>query len=113
MKIEIREAAMNELNKIGFEDGEGIRILAEFVGTCSIATDIELQIEKKQKEDEEVVEKGISFFVPAKSLESLPEKIFLDFKPGFGYKISSAEETFGYNFKLKKNSPGRVIFFCS
>ena len=101
MKIEIREAALEELSKVQFGESEGIRILAEFVGTCSIATDIQLQIEEKQADDEVITENGINFFAPKKSLESLPGKIFLDFKPGFGYKISSAEETFGYNFKLK------------
>jgi Fe-S cluster assembly iron-binding protein IscA len=101
VEIEIREAALEELNKIHFNKDDGIRILAEFVGTCSIATDIELQIEAKQEEDSVISENGINFFVPKKSLESLPNKIFLDFKPGLGYKISSAEETFGYNFKLK------------
>ena len=101
MVIEIRKAALEELNKVQFSENEGIRILAEFVGTCSIATDIQLQIEEKQADDEVITESGINFFVPKKSVESLPDKIFLDFKPGFGYKISSAEETFGYNFKLK------------
>ncbi|MCM3572212.1 MULTISPECIES: iron-sulfur cluster biosynthesis family protein [Mesobacillus] len=101
MEIEIRKAALEELNKVQFSENEGIRILAEFVGTCSIATDIQLQIEEKQADDEVITESGINFFVPKKSVESLPDKIFLDFKPGFGYKISSAEETFGYNFKLK------------
>lgn len=101
MEIEIRKAALEELNKVQFSENEGIRILAEFVGTCSIATDIQLQIEEKQDDDEVITESGINFFVPKKSVESLPDKIFLDFKPGFGYKISSAEETFGYNFKLK------------
>jgi len=100
VNIEIREAAFNELSKIEFGTDEGIRILAEFVGTCSIATDIELHIEKRQDDDSVITENGIRFFVPKKSLESLPERIFLDFKPGMGYKISSAEETFGYNFKL-------------
>lgn len=105
MKIEIREPALNELTKIDFGQDEGIRILAEFVGTCSIATDIELQIEEMQENDLVINENGINFFVPKKSIESLPDKIFLDYKPGLGYKISSAEETFGYNFKLKyKNS---------
>lgn len=101
MKIEIREPALTELSKIEFNKDEGIRILAEFVGTCSIATDIELQIEEKQEDDTVITENEINFFVPKKSLESLPDRIFLDFKPGMGYKISSAEETFGYNFKLK------------
>lgn len=101
MKIEIKEAALQELAKIQLKDDEGIRILAEFVGTCSIATNIELHLEKKQQDDSVISEKGIHFFVPEKSLESLPEKIYLDFKQGLGYKISSAEETFGYNFKLK------------
>jgi Fe-S cluster assembly iron-binding protein IscA len=101
MEIEIRKAALEELNKVQFSENEGIRILAEFVGTCSIATDIQLQIEEKQDDDEVITESGINLFVPKKSVESLPDKIFLDFKPGFGYKISSAEETFGYNFKLK------------
>ena len=78
--------------------------LAEFVGTCSIATDIELHVEEKQEEDEVITDNGINFFVPKKSLESLPNKIFLDYKPGFGYKISSGEETFGYNFKLKQKN---------
>ncbi|NKE08281.1 MULTISPECIES: iron-sulfur cluster biosynthesis family protein [Mesobacillus] len=101
MEIEIRDAALEELSKVQFGESEGIRILAEFVGTCSIATDIQLQVEEKQPEDEVITESGIHFFVPKKSLESLPNKIYLDYKPGFGYKISSAEETFGYNFKLK------------
>lgn len=101
MKIEIRDAALEELSKVQFGESEGIRILAEFVGTCSIATDIQLQIEEMQSDDEVITEKGMNFFVPEKSLESLPGKIFLDFKPGFGYKIYSVEETFGYNFKLK------------
>lgn len=101
MKIEIREPALTVLSKIEFNKDEGIRILAEFVGTCSIATDIELQIEEKQEDDTVITENEINFFVPKKSLESLPDRIFLDFKPGMGYKISSAEETFGYNFKLK------------
>lgn len=92
---------MEELSKIQFGENEGIRILAEFVGTCSIATDIQLQIEEKHADDEVITESGINFFVPKKSLESLPGSIYLDFKAGFGYKISSAEETFGYNFKLK------------
>ncbi|WLR56056.1 iron-sulfur cluster biosynthesis family protein [Mesobacillus subterraneus] len=101
MEIEIREAALDELKKVQFGEREGIRILAEFVGTCSIATDIELQVEEKQADDEVLTVSGIHFFVPELSLESLPSKIFLDYKQGFGYKISSAEETYGYNFKLK------------
>lgn len=79
MKIEIREGALNELSKIEFKLDEGIRILAEFVGTCSIATDIALHLEKKQEEDAVITENGIRFFVPKKSLESLPERILLDF----------------------------------
>lgn len=101
MEIEVRDAALEELSKVQFGESEGIRILAEFVGTCSIATDIQLQVEEKLPEDEVIIESGIHFFVPETSLESLPNKIYLDYKPGFGYKISSAEETFGYNFKLK------------
>jgi Fe-S cluster assembly iron-binding protein IscA len=105
LEIIVREAALTELSKIQFNKNEGIRILAEFVGTCSIATDIELHLEEKQENDSMISENGINFFVPETSLESLPDRIFLDFKPGLGYKISSAEETFGYNFKLKyKNS---------
>lgn len=104
MKIEIREAALKELSKVHFSKEEGIRIVAEFVGTCSIATDIELHIEEKQGEDKVIIEKGINFFVPEQSLESLPNKLFLDFKSGYGYKVSSAEETFGYNFKLKQKN---------
>jgi Fe-S cluster assembly iron-binding protein IscA len=100
LKIEIREAALEELKKIHFKEDQGIRILAEFVGTCSIATNIELNIENKQESDLVITDHGIDFFVPEKSAESLPDKIFLDYKQGFGYKISSAEETFGYNFKL-------------
>ncbi|MBT2681608.1 iron-sulfur cluster biosynthesis family protein [Bacillus sp. ISL-35] len=106
MKIEIKEAALEELKKVQFGDGEGIRILAEFVGTCSIATDIQLQIEGKQPDDEVISAAGIDFFVPKKSVESLPGKIFLDFKQGLGYKISSPEETFGYNFKLNPRTEG-------
>ncbi|WP_087972010.1 iron-sulfur cluster biosynthesis family protein [Oceanobacillus rekensis] len=103
MKIDIRDKAAEELSKVIFQEGEGIRILAEFVGTCSIATDIELSIEKAKEDDSIITEKGIRFFVSKVSVESLPEEIILDFKSGLGFKISSKEETLGYNFKLNKH----------
>ncbi|MFC4022366.1 iron-sulfur cluster biosynthesis family protein [Oceanobacillus longus] len=103
MKIDIRDKAVEELSQITFQEDEGIRILAEFVGTCSIATDIELSVAKAKEDDFVLVEKGINFFVPKGSVASLPEEIILDFKNGMGFKISSKEETLGYNFKLNNH----------
>ncbi|WP_337018511.1 iron-sulfur cluster biosynthesis family protein [Oceanobacillus massiliensis] len=100
MKIEIREPAVRALSEIAFREDEGIRILAEFVGTCAIATEIELSIEKAKEDDLIIEEKGFHFFVPNSSIESLPEEIILDYKNGMGYKISSRQETFGYTFKI-------------
>lgn len=100
MKIEIRDGAIDELSKIEFGEEEGIRILAEFVGTCSIATEIELSIEKPKDDDAIITEKGFRFIVPKVSIDSLPDTIFLDYKNGMGFKISSKSETFGYSFQL-------------
>ncbi|WP_067726783.1 iron-sulfur cluster biosynthesis family protein [Oceanobacillus damuensis] len=100
MKIDVRDHAVEEISKIALTENEGIRILAEFAGTCSIATEIELSIEKAKEDDLLITEKGINFLVPEQSKASLPEEIILDFKNGMGFKISSKSETLGYNFRL-------------
>ncbi|RLL46570.1 iron-sulfur cluster biosynthesis family protein [Oceanobacillus piezotolerans] len=102
MEINIKEGALKQLSTISFKEDEGIRILAEFVGTCSIATEIELHKETQMEDDIVIEQEGFLFFVPNQSLESLPEKINLDYKPGMGYKIYSDMETFGYSFQLKE-----------
>ncbi|MBT2758344.1 iron-sulfur cluster biosynthesis family protein [Mesobacillus foraminis] len=104
MQINLTPAAVEELKKISFKEDEGIRIEAVFVGSCTIADEHSLKIDKKYSLDDLFEIEGIPVIVSKESQKNLHEKVTLDFNPNMGYKLSSAEEVYRYNLTLEKSS---------
>ena len=103
MEIKLTPAAVEELKKYSFDDNEGIRIETSFVGSCSIAEEHSMKIDKQDKDDTVFTVEGLSVLVSKESQKHLHEKITLDFNPNMGYKLSSAEEVYRYNLTLEKS----------
>ncbi|WP_409275787.1 iron-sulfur cluster biosynthesis family protein [Neobacillus sp. SCS-31] len=102
MEIIIKPAALEELKKANLEDGEGIRIEAVFIGSCSIYAEYSLKIDKKNEDDDLFEGEGVPVLVSKESQKHLYKRITLDFNPGLGFKLSSDEEVYRYNLKLQR-----------
>ncbi|MDZ5471450.1 iron-sulfur cluster biosynthesis family protein [Bacillus sp. 31A1R] len=102
MEIVIKPAALEQLKRVEFQEDEGLRIEAIFVGSCSLYAEHDLRIDKKGEEDELFIVEEIPVLISKESQKHLSDKIILDFNPTLGYKISSNEEVYRYNLQLKK-----------
>ncbi|WP_316568570.1 iron-sulfur cluster biosynthesis family protein [Neobacillus sp. YIM B06451] len=102
MEIIIKPAALEELKNASLQDGEGIRIEAVFIGSCSIYAEYSLKIDKKNEDDDLFEVEGIPVLVSKESQKHLYKRITLDFNPGLGFKLSSDEEVYRYNLKLQR-----------
>ncbi|WP_046176269.1 iron-sulfur cluster biosynthesis family protein [Domibacillus indicus] len=102
MNIELKPAAAAELKKYDYQENEGVRIESIFIGSCSIASEYHLKIDRKKEDDDLFVVEGIPLIISKESQNNLHEHISLDFNPAMGYKLTSAEETYRYNLKLER-----------
>ncbi|MFP3887507.1 iron-sulfur cluster biosynthesis family protein [Priestia filamentosa] len=102
MNLIVKPSASEALNEVSFNATEGVRIEAIFVGSCSLYVDHDLWIDEKQTEDIKVEVEGIPFLISTDSLKYLPKKLYVDYNPTLGYKLSSDEETFKYNLRLTR-----------
>lgn len=102
MNIDVKPAAVAELKKVEYGEGEGVRIESIFIGSCSIASEHHLKIDQKKEGDDLFLVEGIPLLVSKESQENLHKHISLDFNPSMGYKLTSAEETYRYNLKLER-----------
>jgi Fe-S cluster assembly iron-binding protein IscA len=102
MNIEIKEAAIEQLLKVNYKENEGVRIEAIYVGSCSIYVEHELKIDNKNEDDERFIIAGIPILISSESKKHLPEKVFLNYSNGLGYKLYSDDETLRYNLQLKR-----------
>ena len=103
MNIVIKPAAAEELQKYEFGEGQGLRIEAIFVGTCSIATEHYLRIDKRNEDDLFIMAESIPVLVSGESQKNLHHTVTLDFNPALGFKLYSDEETYRYNLKIIRN----------
>lgn len=103
MNIVIKPKAIDQLKSREFQGNEGIRIEANFVGSCTIYAEHSLFIDKKKDNDDMFEIEGIPVVISKESQKYLDETIFLDYSPQLGYKISSDKETYKYNLQLKEN----------
>lgn len=104
MNLHVKPAAVEQLGKETFTEGEGIRIESHFVGSCSISSRNALKIDQKQEADRLVEKEGIPFLLSEATIDNLHEDIFLDYNPAMGFKLSTAEEVYQYNLKLERGS---------
>ncbi|MBT2616057.1 MULTISPECIES: iron-sulfur cluster biosynthesis family protein [unclassified Bacillus (in: firmicutes)] len=102
MNIEIKEAAIEQLLKVNYKENEGVRIEAIYVGSCSIYVEHELKIDNKNEDDERFIIAGIPILISSESKKHLPDKVFLNYSNGLGYKLYSDDETLSYNLQLKR-----------
>ncbi|MCY8938637.1 MULTISPECIES: iron-sulfur cluster biosynthesis family protein [Peribacillus] len=102
MDIEIKEAAIEQLLKMNYKENEGVRIEAIYVGSCSIYVEHELKIDNKNEDDERFIINGIPILISSESKKHLPDKVFLNYSDGLGYKLYSDDETLRYNLQLKR-----------
>ncbi len=102
MNLIVKPAASEALNEVSFHETEGVRIEAIFVGSCALYVDHYLWIDETQKEDTKVKVEGIPFLISKDSLTYLPDKLYVDYNPTLGYKLSSDEETFKYSLRLTR-----------
>ncbi|MDP9741256.1 UNVERIFIED_ORG: Fe-S cluster assembly iron-binding protein IscA [Bacillus sp. B2I3] len=102
MDIEIKEAAIEQLLKMNYKENEGIRIEAIYVGSCSIYVEHELKIDNKNEDDERFIIAGVPILISSESKKHLPDKVFLNYSDGLGYKLYSDDETLRYNLQLKR-----------
>ncbi|MGG1220875.1 iron-sulfur cluster biosynthesis family protein [Priestia endophytica] len=102
MNLIVKPSALKELNEVSFNKTEGVRIEAVFVGSCSLYVDHHLWIDEKQTEDTKIEVEGVPFLISTDSLKYLPQKLYVDYNPTLGYKLSSDEETFKYNLRLTR-----------
>ncbi|RDU38631.1 iron-sulfur cluster biosynthesis family protein [Neobacillus piezotolerans] len=104
MEIIIKPAAREELKKVDFNEGKGIRVEAVFIGSCSIYAEYSLKIDKKNEDDDLFEVDGVPVLVSNESQKHLYNRILLDYNPGMGFKLSSDEEVYRYNLKLERVS---------
>ncbi|MBT2604799.1 iron-sulfur cluster biosynthesis family protein [Bacillus sp. ISL-53] len=102
MDIEIKEAAIEQLLKMNYKENEGVRIEAIYVGSCSIYVEHELKIDNKKEDDERFIIAGVPILISSESKKHLPDKVFLNYSDGLGYKLYSDDETLRYNLQLKR-----------
>ncbi|MBR8646256.1 iron-sulfur cluster biosynthesis family protein [[Brevibacterium] frigoritolerans] len=102
MDIEIKEAAIEQLLKMNYKENEGVRIEAIYVGSCSIYVEHELKIDNKNEDDERFIINGVPIIISSESKKHLPDKVFLNYSDGLGYKLYSDDETLRYNLQLKR-----------
>ncbi|MGE7591840.1 iron-sulfur cluster biosynthesis family protein [Peribacillus frigoritolerans] len=102
MDIEIKEAAIEQLLKVNYEENEGVRIEAIYVGSCSIYVEHELKIDNMNEDDERFIIAGVPILISSESKKHLPDKVFLNYSDGLGYKLYSDDETLRYNLQLKR-----------
>ncbi|MFS0601212.1 iron-sulfur cluster biosynthesis family protein [Peribacillus frigoritolerans] len=102
MDIEIKEAAIEQLLKMNYEENEGVRIEAIYVGSCSIYVEHELKIDNMNEDDERFIIAGVPILISSESKKHLPDKVFLNYSDGLGYKLYSDDETLRYNLQLKR-----------
>ncbi|UYZ01123.1 iron-sulfur cluster biosynthesis family protein [Peribacillus frigoritolerans] len=102
MDIEIKEAAIEQLLKMNYQENEGVRIEAIYVGSCSIYVEHELKIDNKNEDDERFIIAGVPILISSESKKHLPDKVFLNYSDGLGYKLYSDDETLRYNLQLKR-----------
>lgn len=102
MDIEIKEAAIEQLLKMNYKENEGVRIEAIYVGSCSIYVEHELKIDNKNEDDERFIINGVPILISCESKKHLPDKVFLNYSDGLGYKLYSDDETLRYNLQLKR-----------
>lgn len=102
MDIEIKEAAIEQLLKVNYKEYEGVRIEAIYVGSCSIYVEHELKIDNKNEDDERFIIAGVPILISSESKKHLPDKVFLNYSDGLGYKLYSDDETLRYNLQLKR-----------
>ncbi|WP_458352437.1 iron-sulfur cluster biosynthesis family protein [Peribacillus frigoritolerans] len=102
MNIEIKETAIEQLLKVNYKENEGVRIEAIYVGSCSIYVEHELKIDDKNEDDERFIIAGVPVLISSESKKHLPDKVFLDYSDGLGYKLYSDDETFRYNLQLNR-----------
>ncbi|WP_442596118.1 iron-sulfur cluster biosynthesis family protein [Neobacillus sp. D3-1R] len=102
MEINLKPLAITELKKVDFNEKEGLRIEAIFLGNCSIYAEYHLKIDQKNEEDDVFLIDGIPVFVSKESQKHLHHRISVDFNPKLGYKLSSDEEVYRYNLKLER-----------
>lgn len=102
MDIEIKEAAIEQLLKMNYKENEGVRIEAIYVGSCSIYVEHELNIDNKNEDDERFIIAGVPILISSESKKHLPDKVFLNYSDGLGYKLYSDDETLRYNLQLKR-----------
>jgi len=102
MKIEIKNAAVEQLKKVDFKENEGIRIEAIYLASCSIYVEHELKIDNQHADDEKFIIDGIPILISSESKKHLPDKVYLNYSDNLGYNLSSNEETLRYNLQLKR-----------
>jgi Fe-S cluster assembly iron-binding protein IscA len=103
MVVNVKPAALEELKKCVLQEGVGIRIQATFIGSCSIYAEYDLLISPIEADEDDVyVIEEIPFVISKESQKHLGTEIYLDFNPALGYKLSSNEETYRYNLRLKQ-----------
>lgn len=101
MDINIKPAALAELKKYDFQEEQGFRIEAIFIGSCSIYAEHHLKIDRRRNDDDLFNIEGIPVLVSKESQKHLHQRISLDYNPSLGYKLSSDEEIYSYNLKVK------------
>jgi Fe-S cluster assembly iron-binding protein IscA len=103
MEVNVKPAAIEELKKYELGTHKGIRIQATFIGSCSIYAEYDLLISPiDDREDDVFMVEGIPLIISKESQKHLGTQVFLDFNSSLGYKLSSNEETYRYNLRLKK-----------
>ncbi|GER68699.1 hypothetical protein BpJC7_00020 [Weizmannia acidilactici] len=102
MEIIIKPAALSQFKQIYFNEGEGIRIEAVFVGSCSIAVEHYLKLDCKREDDDLFNVYDISMLISKSSQKQLHNKVTIDYNPKMGYKLSSDEEVYQNNLDLTR-----------
>jgi Fe-S cluster assembly iron-binding protein IscA len=102
MEVIIKPTAISELKKYNYEENEGVRIEAIFIGSCSLYVEHNLKIDKIDAEDDLFIVEGIPVLISKESQKHLYHRISLDYNPNIGYKLSSDEEIYRYNLKLQR-----------
>jgi len=100
MMIIVKIPAMEQLQKLNLKENEGIRILSDVEGGCSMYVNYSLVVDQKRTDDIVVTSGDIDFLVNERVKWNLPEKVYIAYT-GNGYKLYTDEEILQTDIQIK------------
>lgn len=92
MIIEVREPAIQQIEKLQLQENQGICIETEQERSCTLFVDYQLVVKTITDSDKIIEVEGVRFIIPKHTEKLLPEKVYLTYSNESAFKLFSNEE---------------------